>query len=608
MKRFYLVLLSLCLTTFAIYANTLQNAFVNYDDPALLVENRQVLQYDFKTAFTSVVAEDYIPLVTTSFAAENALFGMDPFYFHLGNLIMHTINVALVFTFLYLITSGGLFVAATAALLFSVHPLHVESVAWLAERKDVLSTLFFLVSLITYWLVFKKPEKKYFYAMSLLSFTLALFAKFMAISLPAILLMIHFRNRTSLKKSLWMQLPFAIIGGVFTYIHLLLHNRGEHLPENQDSVLSALQRGMDSLAFYIHKMLVPINLSAYYERGVAQAAWPEYLALLFFVLGVIWLAKKSEKNKAAAFAGSLFFLLTIFPVLQIISFGNKFAFADRFMYLPSLGLFYFLAVAASEKVISRIFIVIITIPLMYLTFERNKAWASSETLWEDEVVTYPDSSVAQNNLGSLYLDQGKYDAAILHLQKSADLKPTYADPRINLGLVYLELNRLPEAQAELEHALRLDPRSAKAYLNMGVVQEKRGNIEGAFQSYQSSVDYDPDLSISRHNLGVGYYRKKQLDKALEVFHETIRRDPMMPETHHNIGVVLTETGRNAEAISYFKQAIALDPLYVEPHIQLLQIYQKSQDLARAAEEVQAIQTIQARLKEFPPRQRPRRIK
>jgi len=619
MKRRSLVALAfLCLATFLVYFNALENNFVSYDDPALVYENPLVSNFDFKKVFTGVVAEDYIPLVVTSYAIEHAFVGFDTFYYHLTNILFHIANVALIFIFIQLLTAGRLFVAFTTAFLFAAHPLHVESVTWVAERKDVLSTFFFIVGLISYYFFLEKRPKKRFYFLTLVFFTLGLFAKFMAITLPAILLMMHLWQKDSVKKAILWQVPFGIIGAVFTYIHMLLHNRGQQLPADQRSLFDAIQRGSDSLAFYLHKMIMPVKLSAFYERGVVTASWLEYGVAAALVLGIIRLSYKNRTIKMTAVVGGLFFLITIFPVLQIIPFGNDFVFADRFMYLPSLGLFFLIAVICDEtfekraswaKLSGRLVLVAVFMICAGLTFQRNKAWASSQTLWEDEVAKYPTSSIARNNLGSLYLDQGKYPLALSELNASVNLRPSYIDPHINLGLAYMDLNNLPEARRYMEKALSIDAKSPRANLNLGVIVEKQGDYDKALQHYQAAVTYDPELSIAWHNLGVIYYRKKNMDKALEIFRHTITVNPDLAETYHNMGVVYSELGQYEMAIGFFQKATTIDPLYIEPHLQMLQIYQKQQRPEQIAKEIELIKSIQEGVKNSTqPGPRPRRIK
>lgn len=619
MKRESIIAIAfLCLATFSVYFNALQNNFVNYDDPALVYENPLVSNFDLKKVFTSKVAEDYIPLVIVTFAIEHYFFGLDPFYFHLTNILFHIANVVLIFILIRLITSGRLFVSFVTALLFALHPLHVESVTWVAERKDVLSTFFFLLALLSYYYFLIKRPKKSFYLLALLLFTLGLFAKFMAITLPVILLMMHLWRGDFGKRACFLQIPFAIVGAVFTYVHLLLHNRGEHLPENESTVFAAIQRGFDSLAFYLHQMIVPLKLSAFYERGVVTASWTEYGVAIAFLAVVILLSYKNRMIKMSSIAGGLFFILTIFPVLQIIPFGNNFAFADRFMYLPSLGLFFLISViwfevfekgAFFKKLSGRLVLTAIMVTFGILTVQRNRVWASSQSLWQDEVAKFPKSSIARNNLGSLYLDQGEYPLALSELNAALTLRPSYIDPYINLGLAFLDMNNLSEAQKYLEKALVIDAKSPRANLNLGVILEKQGDYSRALVHYQAAVTLDPELSVAWHNLGVIYYRNKNLDKALEIFQKAISVNPNQAETFHNMGVVYAETSRYEKAIESFQMAIAIDPLYLEPHLQLLQIYQKQQQRELVAKEIALIQSIQERSKNLThPRARPRRVK
>jgi tetratricopeptide (TPR) repeat protein len=387
-----------------------------------------------------------------------------------------------------------------------------------------------------------------------------------------------------------------------------MHNQGRHE--------LSLIRGIDSLVFYINKTVFPAGLSAFYQRGVVSIAWHEYLVATAVLLILAFFATRSQNNKDAVFFGGLFFLATIFPVLQIVPFGNDFAFADRFMYLPSVGIFYFVSViwlwffenrASVLKIVSCGAVIALGVLFSYTSFKRSLVWANSQSLWEDEVAKYPNSSIARNNLGSLYLDRGRYDEAIAELKASAELKPTYVDPHVNLGVAYLDLNKLEEAQKELEQAIRLDPNTPKAHLNLGVIAEKTGNLDAAFFHYKEAVRMDPEFSFARHNLGVIYYRRHDVEKALEIFRETVKMDPTLTETYHNIGVILLEKEQIDDAIKAFNESARLDPYYLEPHLQLFRIYQKLQRQELVVQEGKTIQDIQNRVKNNP-RPRSRRFK
>lgn len=601
-KKHYLVMLFLFVLSFAIYGGTLQSQFVNFDDPALAYENKDVRSFNLKQIFTSTVAEDYIPLTVASYALDHALFGMDPFYFHLHNVVLHSLNVLLVFLFIYLISAGGFSVATLTALLFAVHPLHVESVAWVAERKDVLSGFFSLVALILYWRWLDRRHGVTYF-LSLLCLVLALFAKFMAVSLPGILLLMELLRREPLKKSWLRLLPFALVAGVFTYIHMALHN------SSTSSTPLSFMRGVESLAFYLTKTFYPVGLSVFYEQGVVRVSWLEYL-FAAAVLGAFALVvlRMKEQRKALIFGG-VFFLATIFPVLQIVPFGNMFAFGDRFMYFPSVGLFFSLSLAALafvkngqrwKKFVLNTLWSVVLVFLAVLSYQRTEVWQNSKTLWSDAVKTYPKSAVAHNNLGLVYLNEANRQLAIPEFIQAAQLRSDFSDPFVNLGLAYLDLKQLTEAEAALKEALRINPKLPSAHVNMALVLEAKNHLEQAGEHYLRALQLDADLSSARYNLGVIYYRLKQADKALETFQETIQRDPYLSEAYHGMGVIYVERGDLQAAIPKFQRAAELDRLYEAPRIQLINIYNQLGRTDLVAQEVAELQQVQKELESQPP--------
>ena len=600
-------MLFLFVLSFAIYGGTLQHQFVNFDDPALAYENKDVRSFNLKQIFTGTVAEDYIPLTVASYALDYALFGMDPFYFHLHNVILHSLNILLVFLFIYLVSSGEGAVATLTALLFAVHPLHVESVAWVAERKDVLSGFFSLMALILYWRLLDRRHWV-FYALSLACFSLALFAKFMAVSLPGILLLMELVRKEAFKKTLLRLFPFAVVAGVFTFIHMALHNSGT------GSVPLSLMRGVDSLAFYLTKTFYPVGLSVFYEQGVVRVSWLEYLFATAVLIAFVVVTLRLKRERKALVFGALFFTATIFPVLQIVPFGNMFAFGDRFMYFPSVGLFFSLSVAAlafmergqrwRRQVLSILWSIVLVF-LAVLSYQRTEVWRDSKTLWTDAVKTYPKSAVAHNNLGLVYLNEANRPLAIPKFIQAAQLRSDFSDPYVNLGLAYLDLRQLSEAEVALKEALRINPKLPSAHVNMALVLEAKNQLEQAGEHYLRALQLDPDLASARYNLGVIYYRLKQSDKALEIFKETIARDPYLAEAYHGIGVILVERRDLNDAIPMFHRASELDRFYEAPRIQLINIYNQQGRTDLVAQEVAELQQVRKELESQPPA-RPRR--
>lgn len=606
-KKHYVVMLFLFALSFAIYGGTFYHKFVNFDDPALAYENKDIRSFNLKQIFTSTVAEDYIPLTVTSYAIDHALFGMDPSFFHLHNVILHSLNVLLVFLLILMISQGSLVTATITALLFAIHPLHVESVAWVAERKDVLSAFFSLASMIFYWKFLEKRYKSLF-ALSFICLALGLFAKFMAVSVPAVFLLMELQRRENFKKSALRMIPFALLAGAFTYIHMALHN------STTVNLSWSLQRGIDSLAFYLTKTFYPAGLSVFYEQNVVQVIWWEYLVGGFTLVALAMAAWKFKNARTKILFGGAFFLLSILPVLQIIPFGNLFAFGDRFMYLPSVGLFYALSALAIILMERRSHLqrqaltVLWSLGAVFLavqSYERTSVWQDSKTLWANAAKTYPKSSVALNNLGLVHLEAADRQTAIPLFIQAAQLRNDYTEPYVNLGLAYLDLKQINEASAALKEALRINPKLPRAHVNMALILEAQNQFAQAGEHYVRALELDPDLTMARYNLGVIYYRLKQTEKALATFRETIQHDPYLSEAHHGIGVILAEMGDTVGAIPEFQKAIELDPLYEAPRIQLISIYNKQGRTDLMAQEVEGLQHAQRELASQPPT-RPKR--
>jgi len=606
-KKHYLVMLFLFVLSLIIYGETFTHKFINFDDPALAYENPQVRNFNLKQIFTSTVAEDYIPLTVTSYAVDHALFGMDPAFFHLHNVLLNAFNVLLVFLFIYFLSLGSFPAATITALLFAVHPLHVESVAWVAERKDVLSGFFSLAALIFYERYLSRRRIK-LYIFSFICLSLALFAKFMAVSIPGILILLELQKRQPLKKILIRMIPFAVLSGIFTYIHMALHN------STSGSAPLSLMRGIDSLAFYLTKTFYPVGLSVFYEQTVVRVAWWEYLIAAIVIGTFIASIIRAKNSREALVFGGLFFLATILPVLQIVPFGNLFAFGDRFMYLPSIGIFYVLGILVanlmekksllSQKALPALWVVIIVL-LAWQSNQRSSVWQDSKTLWADAAQTYPQSSVARNNLGLVFLNEANRPRAIQEFILAAQLRSDYADPYVNLGLAYLDLKQINEAAAALNEALRINPKLPNAHVNAALVLEAQNKLDQAGEHYLRALELDPDLSAARYNLGVIYYKLKQQDKALAILQETANRDPYLAEAHHGIGVILVEKGQMEAAVPYFEKAATLDRLYEAPRIQLINIYNRQGKTDLVAQEVQELQQVQKELQSQPP-SRPRR--
>lgn len=609
--KILIILLILVLTAIP-YITLPTSGFVDFDDPILVHENPAVINFDLEKIFLKSNAEDYLPMTTITFAIEHSIFGFDPFYFHLDNIILHLFNVTLVFLFITLLFPNSILIAALTALLFGIHPLHVESVAWISQRKDVLSTFFFISSLIFY-IYSGNKIKKYsnfiFYVLSIIFFILAILSKFMAVSLPGIIILLDLLKKEKRQKILFRSLPFVVVMTIFSVIHLKLHNSIGQDSFEKFNLLAGIKNGFDSLAFYISKSIIPLKLSAFYEKNVVFATWIDYSFLLSWI-GIILLYVKAKKEVAMVVFVNIFFLATIFPVLQIIPFGKRFIFADRFMYLPSIGLFCFIAmiiIHLSHFKTLRWFtysaVVVIIVSFSYLTYNQALAWKNSETLWSHAFKNYPISSSISTSLASEYFKKGNVKDASIKFQQAINFDPNFDDPRIGLAAIYMDSQNFEEAKKELKIAQSISSKNPMTYFNLGVIAEKQNDLITALENYKKSVQFDDLFTSGYLNISAVYYKLDRKKDAQEILEKLIHLNPNVPEANNNLGYIYFEMGRYPEAIKFLNQAISLDSTYEQPHRSLALIYFKTGKYDLGVTEINTANIIQKAEKNNPSRKR-----
>ncbi|MDP8298650.1 MAG: glycosyltransferase family 39 protein, partial [Candidatus Tantalella remota] len=415
-------ILGIAIVTAVAFLPALSNQFVDWDDPAYVTENEsvQVLSADnVKKFFTRSYVASYCPLVMLSYAAEYSIFGPNPFVYHLTNYLLNICITLLVFVFIYMLSRNHK-VAFITALIFGVHPVHVESVAWIAERKDLLCALFYMIA-VTVYLVYLKDKKVKWYLFCFIAAVLALFSKAMAVTIPLVFLLIDYYRGRKIDKVLFLEkIPFFGIALIFGLVNIYFQklSGATELVASLEVKLYFLSK---VILFYLYKILVPLNLSAIYPyhsvdpTHIVQIKY--YLAAVLVLIALV--AASARWSKKTVF-GSAFFLITVLPVLKIIPVGDAFA-ADRYMYLPSIGLFYIFAVFVNwilksefcQRQVRRIGVYVIlavmVVSLTGMTWQRCLIWKDSSTLFSDVVSKYPTASIAYNNLGTFYAEKGEID-------------------------------------------------------------------------------------------------------------------------------------------------------------------------------------------------------
>jgi protein O-mannosyl-transferase len=535
--KIVIAITSILIITFFVFLPSTNNGFVNWDDDNNVIKNpliKKISCDNIKQIFSTFFVSHYLPLTILSYSVEFYFFKENPRVYHITNNFLHMINTFLVF-FLISLIAGNTVTPFICALLFGIHPLHVESVAWISERKDVLYSLFFLTSLILY-IIYIKKNNMWLYCFSLFACLLSMLSKTMAVTLPFVLFLFDYiLDRGFKKKFIFEKIPYILLSVLFVILALFSQNtamRHDLLHPFPDNFFI----GTYGLLFYIYKTFFPINLSCLYPYPQMSGGKPPFefiispVILLFLIAGLSSLFR--NKYKRVFIFGFLFYVLTILPVLQILPVGEAFA-ADRYMYIPSIGIFYLISEGScslyalkfrNNKTIKNVLligIVCITFILSYLTYERNLIWQNSITLWSDVIKKYPSSWVAYVNRGSAYLQEKKYDLAMSDLNYSKSLNPYYAGTYYNLCTVNAELKKNDIALDNCLKAIELKPDYADAYNNAGNIFVSTKKNEMAIKMYKKALQFNPDLSSAHNNLAVIYYYTNNHDQSMFHFKRAV---------------------------------------------------------------------------------------
>ena len=518
----------IALVSIALYLPTLGFDFVNYDDPHLTYENPLIKTFSLQI-FTSYDPELYIPLTLLSYQVEHAFFGFNPMVFHLTNLLLHTANAVMVYLVLSKLLGGRTryLLPLFGALLFAVHPLNTEAVAWVSARKDLLSGFFFLLSLLLYM-----HHRRLLY-WSIAAFALALLAKVTAITLIGVLLLVDWKEEKRFTmRSITSKWPYIVLGIIFAVIAYM----GKTSNLNALSVIEFALLACKSISFYVQKFFVPTGLHALYLwTGFIKLLSPSIAltVLVCIVMGLLlWM---SYKRKSNVFFGLAFFSITLAPSLLTFSKAGHIYFAsDRYAYIPLIGFIYVLLYALSSLVRSRragivisVLAVCILVTFGMIARKQSLSWSDSPTLYQYNLKLDPESYVALNNLGVLMIKNGQYDDALWHLERAVSIKADYSSSMLNMGVAHYYLGNLEEAEEVTARVTELRPEMLKGWFSLGWLYEQQGKYE----------------------------------EALTVFATALEIDDTDPQVHWHIGHVYGKQGKYAEGLKAYRKAMALDPAY-----------------------------------------------
>jgi len=570
-NKLFLGQLILLALVFVVFWPTLNNEFVDRDDTAYLLENPLVKELSWEN-IGRIFTENkglYRPLAILSFALEFHFFGSQPQAYHFHNLLLHAANVLLVF-WLFGLMTADFSVAFLGALLFSIHPTRVESVAWITERKDVLSTLFFLASLICY-VRYTQGRLWRFYGATLGCFVLSLLAKPSGLLFPLILFLVDVtRSRPLSRRLFWEKIPFLLAALVFFYIGLAgaqASNPSMGFPEDAAIIMAF------SFLHYLRLIFWPFDLCVIYHRSslMGPALSSCGLGALFLVVAIFVLAAWWVRRARYPFFGVTFFAILIaLPIFAIPFTGVIFFAADRCLYGPFLGLSLVFGQAVTRFYrrrgpgLRRPVVVLCALlfgALGVATHERVKVWHDSVSLWNDVLKKYPENMDARMNRAVAYALKGDYASAIADFD-TIDPDTRYRDD--NLAGIYIKLGMFDRAESMLENIIKNDPTQFDACaINLASAYMGTGKTSEATQVLRQVLagENDKNKVMANYSLGVVAKNSGDPDTARYYFREAVRKDPGYAAAYFALAQLEAEKGHDEEALRYYQQAVFADPSY-----------------------------------------------
>jgi tetratricopeptide (TPR) repeat protein len=530
----------------------------------------------FRIWFEMGATQQYYPLLHTAFWLEHKLWGDSVLGYHLVNVLWHSLSVVLLYLILTRLKVPG---ALLAAAIFALHPVMVESVAWISEQKNTLSAVFYLSAMLAY-LKCDESRKQRYYILALALFALGLLTKTVTATLPAALLVIFWWQRGSLswRRDVWPLMPYFILGAVAGLTTAWVE-RELIGAEGVEFEMSLWQRGLLAgrvVWFYLATLLWPVNLMFNYPRWTIDPAvawqWIFPIAAVAMTAG-LWAIRGRTRAPLAAW---LLFVGTLFPVLGFLNvYPFLFSFvADHFQYLASLGVIVLaaagIAVAISQltteqQKIGRAVCVLMVAMLAVLSWRQSHMYADAVTLYRTTIDRNPDAFMALNNLGMELAAQGDYLEAIELYRSSLRIKPDFAQTHNNLGFALTQVKQSAEAIEHIEQAIRLRPDFAEANLNFGIALRQQGRLAEAIECVRKVVIARPEYAEAHSNLGNLLIQVGHVSEGIDELRLAVAQRPDDPMLLNNLGSALTRTGRISEAIEPLKRAVRINPDYYQAH-------------------------------------------
>jgi Flp pilus assembly protein TadD len=575
--------LVLAAITFAVFGQTLHHEFVFYDDNAYVYKNPVVARgltiQGIVWAFTSFYSENWHPLTWLSHMLDCQLYGLRPGGHHLTSVLLHTATVIALFLLLRQMT-GALWRSAFVAAVFAIHPLRVESVAWVAERKDVLSGLFFMLTIGAYVRYARHPWSWARYGLVVLLFAMGLMCKPMLVTLPVVLLLLDYwpLNRwqaedPGLRLAGWLvprrvvfeKLPLLALSAASCVATLLAQVAAIRSNESFPPLLR-IANGLATCVIYLGQMVYPAGLSPFYPYPHdGLPAWEVALAVMLLA-GLSVVAWVKRRTQPWLLIGWAWYLVMLLPVVGVIQAGGQ-SHADRYTYLPQIGIYVAVAWLAAEwgarwragwGVFGGLMACVLAV-LMVCAWRQTAYWKNSETLWIHALACTTGNAMAHNSLGLVYLERGDLDKAILCFQKALQIHSDYVDAHNNLGLAFMRKGQLDKAISCYQDALELQPYNPLIHYNLGCALIRKGRADEAIYQLQTSLGLNPDDAQVHDALGAALLLVGKVDEAIYQYQAALEINPNDADAKSNLGNALRQKKEADKNITHSQKTPEIKP-------------------------------------------------
>jgi tetratricopeptide (TPR) repeat protein len=572
------ICLLLAAIVWLVFGQTVHFAFLNYDDDLYVFENPAVTGglslNGVKWAFTHVVGSNWHPLTMLSHMLDCQLYGLNAGGHHFTNVVLHTVSVILLFLALRQMT-GKLWRSAMVAAVFGVHPLRAESVAWVAERKDVLSGLFFMFTLWAYVRYASRPFSPGRYLWVAILFALGLLCKPMLVTLPFVLLLLDYWplgrfQLTSIRATVRAlrplfreKIPFFVLAAVVSVVGFLSQSNARIALESLP-VAGRFSNMIVSYGIYAWEMVWPRNLGAHYPF-VPVPIW-QIISVSALLLTFTVLAIRMARRKAYILVGWLWYLGMLVPVIGLVQVGSQ-SHADRYTYLPQIGLYWLLTWAAADwcarwrcrHLMLGAASALILIALIFCARVQAAYWQNSESLWTHTLACTSNNAYAHDNLGRGLYDLGRKEEATAHFRQALQINPRYAAAQNDLGLALFQMGQRDEAITHLRQASQINPQDAKIHDHLGNALLSLGRMDEAIIQFRQALQINPKDADAENDLGFALFQIGQKDEAITHLRQALQINPHDMKRENNLGYALFQIGQRDEAIIHFQRVLQISP-------------------------------------------------